>query len=311
MTGIATGNYIWVSNNFGASWTSITSTGIQTWKSVTISASGENQTAVADTNYIWVSIDYGKTWSSITSTGPKAWTTVTMVASGQIQLAGVTGEYLYASTDYGGNWAACYSTAKAWSSISTSSSGQNITAVEGGGYIYNCANNQSGGVIVAGSYSTSTIGATTAAGSLYYDITIAGASGLRVSDGSTWRVVKTFVIDHPIDENKYLVHGCLEGPEAGVYYRGKGEITNNECVEIELPDYVSHLATNLTIQISAIYDGSEIKTYNAGFVIDNKFNVYGPNGKFYWIVHGTRKEIEVEPLKENVVVKGDGPYKWI
>ena len=35
---------------------------------------------------------------------------------------------------------------------------------------------------------------------------------------------KTFIIDHPIDKNKYLVHGCLEGPEFGVYYRGKSEI---------------------------------------------------------------------------------------
>ena len=35
---------------------------------------------------------------------------------------------------------------------------------------------------------------------------------------------KTFVIDHPDDENKYLVHVCLEGPEAGVYYRGKAEV---------------------------------------------------------------------------------------
>ena len=29
------------------------------------------------------------------------------------------------------------------------------------------------------------------------------------------------IIDHPDDkENKYLIHGCLEGPEVGVYYRG-------------------------------------------------------------------------------------------
>ena len=27
---------------------------------------------------------------------------------------------------------------------------------------------------------------------------------------------KTFVIDHPDDTSKYLVHGCLEGPEGGV-----------------------------------------------------------------------------------------------
>jgi len=39
---------------------------------------------------------------------------------------------------------------------------------------------------------------------------------------------KTFIINHPLDDSKYLVHACLEGPEAGIYYRGDGEITNNE-----------------------------------------------------------------------------------
>ena len=123
--------------------------------------------------------------------------------------------------------------------------------------------------------------------------------------------VKSFVIDHPIDTSKYLVHGCLEGPEAGVYYRGKGEIANHESIEIELPAYVNKMAKNLSIQISAIYDGGELKTYNVSTVHDNKFTVYGPNGKFYWIVHGTRAEFDVEPSKHNTIVKGSGPYKWI
>jgi hypothetical protein len=122
---------------------------------------------------------------------------------------------------------------------------------------------------------------------------------------------KTFVIDHPIDTNKYLVHGCLEGPEAGVYYRGKDQITNDNSVTIYLPEYVEKMCTNMTIQITPIYNGHTIINYNATEVVDNKFTVYGPNGKFYWIVHGTRLEFEVEPLKENTLVKGDGPYKWI
>ena len=122
---------------------------------------------------------------------------------------------------------------------------------------------------------------------------------------------KSFVIDHPIDTSKYLVHGCLEGPESGVYYRGESEITNDESVEIELPEYVSKLAKKLSIQITGIYNGGKLKTYNVTRVNDNKFTVYGPNGEFYWIVHGSRAEIEVEPSKHNTIVKGSGPYKWI
>ena len=127
----------------------------------------------------------------------------------------------------------------------------------------------------------------------------------------TYNSTKTFVINHPDDKSKYLVHGCLEGPEAGVYYRGKDEIRNEESVTIELPDYVKNMATDLTIQITPIYDGKTIKTFNVSEVEDNKFTVYGPNGKFYWIVHGKRLSIQVEPLKQEVDVKGDGPYKWI
>ena len=108
-----------------------------------------------------------------------------------------------------------------------------------------------------------------------------------------------------------MVHGCLEGPEAGVYYRGKDEIRDEESVTIELPDYVKNMATDLTIQITPIYDGKTLKTFNVSEVEDNKFTVYGPNGKFYWIVHGKRLSFPVEPLKEQVNVKGDGPYRWI
>jgi hypothetical protein len=44
---------------------------------------------------------------------------------------------------------------------------------------------------------------------------------------------------------------------------------------------------------------------------DNSFTVYGVNGKFNWVVYGSRGVIEVEPKKNNVVVHGQGPYKWI
>jgi hypothetical protein len=123
---------------------------------------------------------------------------------------------------------------------------------------------------------------------------------------------KTFVIDHPKDKNKYLVHACLEGPEAGVYYRGKSEITNDEYVEIDLPDYVCELAYNFTIQITPIYKkGRATPIFSTSEIENNKFTVYGTNGAFFWFVQGERNQIDVEPYKSDVEVKGDGPYKWI
>ncbi len=121
---------------------------------------------------------------------------------------------------------------------------------------------------------------------------------------------KTFVIDHPNNSEKFLVHGCLEGPEAGVYYRGKGEIVNNECVEVELPPYVENLASEFTIQITPIFSG-KIVTLNCSELDNNKFRVYGENSRFHWVVHGKRYNIEVEPNKDSVHVKGSGPYLYI
>lgn len=124
---------------------------------------------------------------------------------------------------------------------------------------------------------------------------------------------KTFIVDHPLDKNKYLIHACLEGPEAGVYYRGKGEIKNNEYVVINLPKYVNSLATEFTVQLTRIFDSLENKDicYQTSKIVDNKFTVYGKNGEFFWTVYGKRKEIIVEIPKNDVSLKGEGPYKWI
>ena len=126
--------------------------------------------------------------------------------------------------------------------------------------------------------------------------------------------VKTFVIDHPLDKDKYLVHACLEGPESGVYYRGIARIYNERSVEVSLPEYVKELAYDFTVNITHMFDeenDNEPKIYSASSVKNNKFRIYGPSGSIYWHVYGNRMSIEVEPLKERVNVKGTGPYKWI
>jgi hypothetical protein len=160
------------------------------------------------------------------------------------------------------------------------------------------------------------------------NVSVVGATGPAGPEGPQGPIgpsgSKTFIIDHPLNyletdksNDKYLVHACLEGPEVGVYYRGKGEIINNKFVLIKLPEYVSNLAYNFTIQITSIYnedlmDDSSERNYKAGKVIDNSFKVYGnKNGAFYWTVYGERSKIDVEPLKNNTMVKGNGPYTWI
>ena len=133
-----------------------------------------------------------------------------------------------------------------------------------------------------------------------------------------YHIGKTFVIDHPTDAAKYLVHACLEGPEAGVYYRGRGSITNHTNCTVFLPPYVSSIASNFTVQITPIVDKSTFqptlgstRVYYATEVVDNQFDVLGENGQFFWIVYGERLTLEVEVEKTQVQLHGAGPYQWI
>jgi hypothetical protein len=124
---------------------------------------------------------------------------------------------------------------------------------------------------------------------------------------------KTFVINHPTKPDNYLVHAAIEGPEAGVYYRGEAKIENDKFVKITLPDYVSAFADNFTIQITQIYEENQDQNviFKTSRVKDNAFTVYGSNGSFYWVVYGQRGKVEVEPKKSDVELKGDGPYKYL
>jgi hypothetical protein len=132
---------------------------------------------------------------------------------------------------------------------------------------------------------------------------------------------KTFVIDHPTDPlSRYLVHACLEGPEVGIYYRGEGEIVDNNKTTITLPNYVSALGSEFTVHVTQIFEDDdegecEFVQFAYSRVVGNRFTVYcssSNNVKFSWLVHAKRREhIDIEPYKSSVQVKGQGPYKWI
>jgi hypothetical protein len=126
-----------------------------------------------------------------------------------------------------------------------------------------------------------------------------GTSEVMVSTDTNASGSKTFVIDHPTDANKYLVHSCLEGPEAGVYYRGKGVIDNGKSTVITLPSYASNLAYDFSIQLTPIYDESCCSDLlRCSLVVDNSFTVYGNNCRFYWIAHATRANTEIRIGRE-------------
>jgi hypothetical protein len=140
------------------------------------------------------------------------------------------------------------------------------------------------------------------------DSTVTGPTGPIGPTGD-----KTFIIDHPIDSSRYLVHGCVEGPEIGVYYRGKAAIpTTATATPIRLPAYVPIFAKDFTVQLTPLHSPGQLaSTYTTTEVIDGQFTVHGPPGEFFWHVYGSRRQIQTEPLKSTVTVAGDGPYRYI
>ena len=76
-------------------------------------------------------------------------------------------------------------------------------------------------------------------------------SGNVFVDGTLDAATKNFKINHPTMEGYYLLHSSLEGPERGIYHRGKLKTSDT----IYLPDYWKDLPvddTDITVQLTPI-----------------------------------------------------------
>jgi len=68
--------------------------------------------------------------------------------------------------------------------------------------------------------------------------------------GTLRATTKSFDIPHPTKSNHRLVYGCLEGPENGVYIRGKASGKN--LVTVNLPEYWSKLCDDFNVVITPL-----------------------------------------------------------
>lgn len=102
--------------------------------------------------------------------------------------------------------------------------------------------------------------------------------------------IKNFVIDHPTKPGKKLVHTCLEGPENGVYVRGK--VLNRNF--IELPDYWKGLVDETTITVSLTPIGSH-QDIIVKRIDESKVYLQAKGGipiNCFYHVFATRKDVE-------------------
>ena len=116
---------------------------------------------------------------------------------------------------------------------------------------------------------------------------------------------KGFDIKHPNKENHRLRHICLEGPEAGVYIRGK--LTDSNV--IDLPDYWRGLIDPESITVSLTQIGSSQDLIVDKIEWGNKVHIKSGNASAincFYTIHASR--IDGEPLI--VEYEGETPAEY-
>lgn len=119
---------------------------------------------------------------------------------------------------------------------------------------------------------------------VYQNLNVTGNTTMT---GTLSASAKSFDIPHPSKENFRLRYGSLEGPEHGVYFRGK---TNSN--EIKLPDYWKDLIdeNSLTIQLTPIGNNPHwVESYDSETIlINSESDVINT----FYLIQGERKDVE-------------------
>ena len=110
-------------------------------------------------------------------------------------------------------------------------------------------------------------------------------SGNMQIAGTFSALSKSFLIDHPTKPGMQLRYGSLEGPENGVYIRGR--LKGNK---IELPEYWTKLVDpdSITVNLTAIGKSQDMYVED---IIDNVVYVGGENVNCFYTVYAERVDI--------------------
>tara|TARA_B100001057_G_scaffold270006_1_gene270179 strand:- start:381 stop:1091 length:711 start_codon:yes stop_codon:yes gene_type:complete len=132
------------------------------------------------------------------------------------------------------------------------------------------------------------------------DITISGTmkAGFATWSSSIVATSKLFDIKHPSKTNHRLAHASLEGPEIGVYYRGRLKGSN----KITLPEYWKDLVHKDSITVDITPIGHDQNIFVKEF--DNEKIIIEVNSLHidcFYHVYGERKDVD----KLKVEYKGD------
>jgi hypothetical protein len=136
----------------------------------------------------------------------------------------------------------------------------------------------------AGERRNSSDGSLSSAGYLGY----LAATGVYFVNGLAGTGTKSFIEPHPTDSSKVIKYVSIEGPEAGVYFRGKGRFVHGVAV-VDVPDYFSMVATEegLSVHVTPIGDFAQVAVTRLG--LDAITLKATRDVEFFYTVNSVRK----------------------
>jgi hypothetical protein len=107
--------------------------------------------------------------------------------------------------------------------------------------------------------------------------------------GSFGATTKSFIIDHPTKEGKKLQYGSLEGPELGVYVRGRTQSSI-----IGLPEYWTGLVDETSITVNLTPIGRMAPLHSIVKISNNTVEIESANDVIdcFYTVFAERKDVE-------------------
>jgi len=275
--------YVYVSSNFGFSFTKISVFGLsssQTWTSVAISANGQYITAVMDTNnesgFAYISRDYGQTWTTRTQLSGSTLKCgrCAMSSDGKYQIVSIanTGTNYYLSSNYGSSFesktftlsigGAISGPTTKWWDIAVSSSGKYMLisahSTNTGCYYskdYGLTWAQVGGIAIDPAYNYNSVAMSANGQYMMFAPSNSGATALYVqnnSPGTTGSTVATYLSSDNISGASFA--SCAISAD-GEYFVAISSTTSSSNVYIVQP-----VKTTLTNRYS--YRSNPIKLLN-------------------------------------------------
>lgn len=121
-------NGVYVSNDYGKSWSQALANDSFVWYPLSISNNGQQMISVAVNDAAYRSTDYGGTWTKLENFNAVDITSLACSETGAICLACAYGDSIFVSTDNGDNWLRSGSTQSNYLSVATNAAGSTFIA---------------------------------------------------------------------------------------------------------------------------------------------------------------------------------------